>query len=368
MKVRQNLGTLAVVFALALLCAGVSGLAQDKTRKPATEGERREVEVIVAGPEGGPMVHFEKHLPPPGGPHIRGGGGPEDTFVFLSHEMSFGGKVVKGAPYSAEAVTETTHALADGNRIVRKNSAQIYRDGAGRTRRDQTISSIGPFASASDPPQTSFINDPVSGVNYVLDPRSRTARKFTIQLRGEGKPGGGDVFIRKGGPPPPQDESSLPSKERIEREEVRVRVGGGGGAEMMPPLPPPGAAVIAGVGADTYQYERTPFKPQVEKLENRNVEGVLAEGTRTTVTIPAGAIGNEQPINIVSERWYSPELQVVVMTKHSDPRHGETVYTLKNINRSEPAATLFQVPGDYTVKDAGAPMIHRMKKKSADEK
>ncbi len=81
------------------------------------------------------------------------------------------------------------------------------------------------------------------------------------------------------------------------------------------------------------------------------IEGVEAEGTRTTMTIPAGEIGNERPIEIVSERWYSPELQLVVMTRHSDPRSGETTYKLTNINRTEPAKSLFEVPAGYTIKE-----------------
>ena len=82
------------------------------------------------------------------------------------------------------------------------------------------------------------------------------------------------------------------------------------------------------------------------------IEGVQAQGTRTTTTIPAGDIGNDRPINIVDERWYSPDLQMTIMTKHSDPRSGETNFPLKNINRSSPPPTLFEVPSDYTVKPA----------------
>jgi hypothetical protein len=88
---------------------------------------------------------------------------------------------------------------------------------------------------------------------------------------------------------------------------------------------------------------------QKESLGTQMIEGVQAEGTRTTMTIPAGAIGNDLPIKIVSERWYSPELQTVVMSKHSDPRMGDTVYRLTGINRSEPARALFEAPSDYTV-------------------
>ena len=88
---------------------------------------------------------------------------------------------------------------------------------------------------------------------------------------------------------------------------------------------------------------------KTESLGTKTIEGVEAEGTRSTLTIPAGQIGNDQPIEIISERWYSPELQVVVLSKHSDPRMGEHVYRLTNISRSEPARSVFDVPADYTI-------------------
>jgi hypothetical protein len=90
-----------------------------------------------------------------------------------------------------------------------------------------------------------------------------------------------------------------------------------------------------------------------EQLGTQSIEGVMAEGTRVTFTIPAGKIGNERPIVTVNERWYSPELQTIVLTKNSDPRMGETTYRLTNINRSEPDPSLFQVPADYTVDEGG---------------
>jgi hypothetical protein len=92
---------------------------------------------------------------------------------------------------------------------------------------------------------------------------------------------------------------------------------------------------------------------KTEQLGKMYIEGVQAEGTRTTTTIPAGDIGNERPINIVDERWYSPDLQMTVMTKHSDPRAGETNFALKNINRSSPPPNLFEVPSGYTVTTGG---------------
>ncbi len=94
---------------------------------------------------------------------------------------------------------------------------------------------------------------------------------------------------------------------------------------------------------------------KTESLGTQTMEGVLTEGKRTTRTIPAGRIGNTQPIEITSEVWYSPDLQVVVMSKHHDPRMGDTTYQLTGITRGEPDHSLFEVPPGYTVKTMPAP-------------
>jgi hypothetical protein len=275
--------------------------------------------------------------------------GIDDNFVFVSSEMSIDGKVVKGAPYTAQAVTEMVQTLGDGNRIVRKNTANVYRDSEGRTRRDQTLGAIGPFAAQGDPPQTVFINDPVAGVHYVLDPRTRSARKLP---RFEYKIEYGSEEFK----------ADLKRREKIEKEageQLKLRQGGEAETHsFIITTPGPGEH---GPGPDVRFFAHTSkTQANTEKLPAQTIEGVMAEGTRTTVTIPAGEIGNEQPIQIVSERWFSPELQTVVMTRHSDPRFGENSYKLTNISRTEPAATLFQVPGDYAVKEGG-PLLRKMR-------
>ncbi|HEX8888553.1 MAG TPA: hypothetical protein VF779_05220 [Pyrinomonadaceae bacterium] len=269
----------------------------------------------------------------------------EDMVFFLSSEMSFDGKVVKGAPYSAQAITETTRTLGDGNKIKNKTTASIYRDGEGRTRREQELGAVGPWAVSGEPQQTVFINDPVTGVNYILDPRSHTARKMPplrISLS-SGEPSDTVVTGTATGP-----KVNL----RVEKDVFAVAV------------PPP-----AGETQQTQEYRVVPGEKRgtTESLGKQTIEGVEAEGSRTTITIPAGEIGNEQPIQIVSERWYSPELQVIVMSRHTDPLVGETVYRLTNIVRGEPSRTLFEVPGDYTIKES--PIQTRVfRKRSGDEK
>jgi len=246
-----------------------------------------------------------------------------DTMDFVGAEMSFSNKPVKGAPYSADAVTETNQTLADGNRITRKSTASVYRDSAGRTRREETISAVGPWAAGGDAPKMIFIQDPAASVSYHLDPQTHTAHKL---------PMGKNTFLfSQVGPPGPTPKVFM------------TRTTSQGGAEMV---------VAAGAAA-----ELATAKPDVksESLGKQTIEGVEVEGTRSTVVIPAGSIGNEGPISTTSERWYSAELQTVVMSKRSDPRFGETVYRLTNIQRSEQPASLFEVPSDYTVTENELP-------------
>lgn len=230
---------------------------------------------------------------------------PEGQFVYLGMRHLAGElKPVTGAPFSAQATTQTTQVLADGNTINRTETAKLYRDSAGRTRRDATLSSLGPWSAAKAPHPMVEISDPVAGARYLLDVQSKAATTM------------------------PKAQFGL--NQRAERKDAVARKQQAGGS----------------------LFQRT-----TESLGTEQMAGVTVEGTRTTETIPAGAIGNGKPLVIVSERWYSPELQTTVYSKHTDPRFGTTVYQLGNISREEPDASLFQVPSDYTVK-AGQRMRH----------
>ena len=311
----------------AILMATAGSLAQ--TQQPSTDiivGQRR------VSPEG----------PQPGA----------DTFVFVGTEIGFGGKVVKGAPYSAEAITETTQTLADGNRIVNKTSSILYRDSEGRTRREQTLKPVTTFAPRAEPIQTIFINDPVSDVSYSLNTRTKTAHK-NVPLKLETKMiTRGDMLIPSGGM---SGEPKVVAGAKDQKAETKFEIKRG--PEPFVVIPdgphPPGEefSLRAGSG-DVGWVLKTPDESKNvvnESLGQQLIEGVLAEGSRSTLTIPAGEIGNERDIVVVSERWYAPELKMVVMTKHSDPRSGETIYRLTNINRAEPAKDLFEVPAGYTI-------------------
>jgi hypothetical protein len=226
-------------------------------------------------------------------------GGPGD-FALLRAEFGMANKVVQGAPYSAQAVTQFTQTLANGDHIQRSTTAQVARDSQGRTRTERSFGSLGSLSAGGSAgrgaERTVMIFDPVASKGYVLDPSSRTARS-----------------------------TQIPAARPSPNPEVKGRMA------------------------------RELASAKTEDLGTQMIQGVSAQGKRVTRTIPAGAVGNEKEIDIVTETWISPDLQVVVMSKTSDPRYGESVYQLNGIIRTEPDPALFTVPSDYTVKE-GRPM------------
>jgi hypothetical protein len=278
--------------------------------------------------------------------------------------VSVESRVTKNAPYSAEAVTESVQTLADGNRIVTKHATRIYRDSEGRTRREQ----LNP---AGTDVVTINISDPVAGTTYVLDPGTHVAyRNGMFFTMADGMATGfavartaGAMTVAPGGEPgvmiarkvAPEAETGAEKKlldEKKAMDEMQVRVlasEGRGGA-----VGSGGAVTFVAGGMYPARVAQTPAVK--EELGQQMIEGVNAVGTRSTTEIPAGTIGNDQPIKVVSEQWYSPELQVLVLTKHNDPRSGETTYRLNNIVRAEQVRSQFELPPDYTLKES---MIRR---------
>jgi hypothetical protein len=234
---------------------------------------------------------------------------------------------VTGAPYSAETSTQRVQVFADGNRIEQTTSGSVARDGQGRMRRDESLPGL--VSKNGDAPHIVMIDDPVAQVHWTLDAQTKTAMKLSIPAGKNGGPGPLGMM------PPPTGAT----KDFFYAEAGTVTASGGRQVVVRSGAPP-----------DDRDIAKT-------DLGTQTVEGVPARGTRITRTIPAGEIGNVQPIVITTENWYSPDLKVLVMSKSSDPRMGETTYKLTNIQRSEPAPNLFQPPDDYTVKDQPGKII-----------
>jgi hypothetical protein len=219
------------------------------------------------------------------------------------------GKVVTGAPLSADLAVTRDTTLADGNRIHTENHTKIYRDADGRVRREIGFELNTPATGAAKRSMI-VITDPVAGKRYMLNPQNKTAHVMPLAPPKHGQ-----------GPPPPDGEA---------------------GQDF--------------AGHDNANVNR-------EQLGTKAINGLQAAGTRVTRTIPAGKIGNEKPIEVVTERWYSTDLQLPLTSTHTDPMMGTVTTNLTNINRTAPDASLFQVPSDYTVKAGkqGEPFYMPMK-------
>jgi hypothetical protein len=251
-------------------------------------------------------------------------------------------RITTGRPYSAEATTEFAQTLGDGSKIFRKETVRIYRDGEGRTRREQ-LDYFGAVKFVS-------IYDPVSQVSYLLDPSTRTALKSAVRV----------VLPARVAA---EHEEKVKAEMRA-RIEVAAQVGAAGRVALVAPADVP--AQVAAEGVRKRQVEmvaaaggRGVLQPAIngemkeESLGQKVIDGVTtADGKRVTTVLPAGSIGNQQPITVVSEQWFSPELEILVMTRHSDPRTGETTYTVSNVARGDPGAGLFDVPAGYAVREA----------------
>lgn len=231
----------------------------------------------------GVLTRDESHPPRrPEGPPLR------PNARFIAAELRFGDKLVKNQPFSAETVIEDTRRLFDGSTVTKRSAGAVYRDGSGRTRREQPLELVGGFSvvgTDNKPQMLVFINDFGAQTQYFLDVNNKVARRQPL---------------------------------------------GGGVPE---PATPPDA--------------------QTESLGSKAIEGVACEGTRISFEIPVGHLGNDRPIKVVTENWFSPELQMLVFSRHLDPLSGEHVFKLVNIRRSEPAAALFSVPAGYRIVGKG---------------
>ena len=245
---------------------------------------------------------------------------------------------VLGAPYSATITNESIQALADGNRLVQTSTGTTARDSQGRTRQDTVLPPIGNL-SAANAPHLIFIHDPVAQTSYTLNLTEKTAQKMPAHPFLAGSTAG------------------------VAGATVSMRVVEGNG----PPLPPPDAmpatmaAPAPGVFFEKHLITSEQDQGNSEDLGSQTMEGVIVNGVRTTHTIPAGQIGNDRPITIVTEVWTSPDLKTVVYSKRSDPRMGEQTFRLTNIVRTEPNPSLFTVPADFKIVDGPQPIFYRTK-------
>lgn len=292
-------------------------------------------------------------------------------------------RTVKNAPYRAEVISERVQTLADSNQIVKRTAQMSFRDSVGRTRIEAR--------DADGALRTINIFDAADGARYVLKPATKSAIKSVPdpnfmkrleELRERAKSTAKDTkaTILRGGTPGEQVivhrvESNADGAKASASENINVQVFRSNGTEPLEVTSGTSHMITKGKYASisigdangsadaimssslgaTFQDRAWSSKATTKELGFKDIEGVRAEGKLRSYTIPAQEIGNKNAITVSTETWISPELQITVYSKHSDPRTGEVIYRLANVNRSEPSRALFSVPDDYTVKSTSMP-------------
>jgi hypothetical protein len=227
---------------------------------------------------------------------------------------------VVDAPYSAVGTTETITTFVDGNRVVRTESVRFFRDSQGRSRLERTLMSV-PLPEDSRPelvrsraePVHVVITDPMRGENYMVDTRSKTFQRMLFPTRAS--------------------------------------------APIHPPLEPPLPYMLLQFGNVGRAFPPDPYA--VEKtvsLGEKTIEGVTAVGSRLERTIQPGDMGNQRPITISAEQWFSRELGVIVLSTQHSSIGLDTTYRLQQIVRYEPDPALFAIPSDYTQREMSSTM------------
>jgi TonB family protein len=401
-------------FALSANCV-VGVIAQDKKHIRQNDGRADNVlpgatliesVTITAVDPAGSTSHAPEGANSSTVKRARIGGG--SIFQFFSQEMSFDNNLVIGAPFSADISSEAIQTLADGTRIIQSFAGRIYRDSQGRTRHERAFRMGG----TSESIQTITIYDPVGGARYILDPAAKIAYKTEVPVIHQMHPQHSSPSasaspsssanaearkkvnvssevtqgraIKKAAPPYPQTAKAARVSGLSQVEVLISETGEVLNANAVSGHPLLRDAALEGArrwifspttlsgrpvkirGLLQFNFKLTNEEPapaqaarsvakytlNTERLSNQIIEGIECEGARTVTTIPVGAIGNDRPIETVSETWYSPELRIMILSKRSDPRFGESTYRATNIDRTGPESALFQVLPDYTIKES----------------
>lgn len=197
---------------------------------------------------------------------------------------------VPNASFSSVVTTEWTKTLADGSTMTRENHRVVVRDSAGRIFQERRTF-VPKGAQAEPQVRWTEISDPLAHTKYFCraDSHVCTLRAYYS-----------------------------PATEAAE--------------------------MLSADGQGKVILSR-------QDLGKSDVSGMEVVSTRETRTIEAGIVGNDRPISITKEFWYSPKLALNMLVKRNDPRSGAQTFTVTDLSLGEPDPKYFQVPAGFTVVD-----------------
>lgn len=320
---------------------------------------------------------------------------PPIATALLGISAPLGAQAASGKPMYAEFITEHHQSFTDGNRISRSTTSCIYRDTQGRIRRESQLSVPGLPASVLSATFITIVDHQL-GYGFVLDPQEMVAHRYELNgsgpsyvahLSAQGKdnvllPPSANQSAGNNMSPTSSASTTADAATAPETPRWRLKVFGqhrataqntaaesgtsGSGTNVAPSqlgsgFLPGGSSTAATPAMRINQpFLAAPNPVRTENLGEQTILGFRARGTRVITTLPAGQIGNDRPIDIVSEQWFSPELDLVMRSSHSDPWGGEFTTTVTRISRGEQPAALFQVPPPYKIIDSTSEGEHHI--------
>jgi hypothetical protein len=306
--------------------------------------------------------------------------------AMLGVSSPLGAQASAGKPVYAQYVTEHHQSFTDGNRISRSSTSTIYRDVKGRIRRESQLSIPGLPAGVSA--STTFITiiDQPLGFGFILNPQEMVAHRYDLNAARPSyvahlKAQGGSLMSLKSSSEQPA--AAAPAGQSAEsvqaaasasrwrlhafthRREAAAAPGASNNQLASTFLPDETGFANAPPMRIDQPFLAAPNPVRTENLGEQMILGFRARGTRVITTLPAGEIGNDRPIDIVSEQWFSPELEMVLRSMHRDPWAGEFSTNITRISQGEQPAALFEVPQGYKVIDAATEEEHHVVQSTA---
>jgi hypothetical protein len=276
-----------------------------------------------------------------------------------------GAQALEGNPMMAEFVTESHQTAKDGASITCSTNSVIYRDSQGRVRRESHL--LVPGLPSGVTAKFITIDDRRQGFGWVLDPQALVAHRYRLNdadpsyVARLSAQGSGQLL-------PPAGKGSADSGENATAKSAAESRRWLPRAFSTPPValrqeapeamssgPPESGVAPAeenGFNGVRRPFVAAPNPVRTENLGEQMILGYRTFGTRVITTLQPGETGNDAPIDIVSEQWFSPELGLVMRSLHRDPWGGEFTTTVASVRRGEQPSQLFSVPADYTLIDA----------------
>jgi hypothetical protein len=261
-------------------------------------------------------------------------------------------KPVQHQPYTVELKTTTVHSLANGTTITRESTEIRAEDSQHRSLFSHTHAF--PIGGRQRISTMVHIEDPVEGTRITWDSLKEEATVLRLppkdQQHGCWQSDSGNMRIDYGPARPVSGgqtgvTSSSPvvvsmggTSETVPANQAAdissVGVGGGMGS-------------IGALAAGSPRLAHNP--PQAEDLGTAIIEGVEVRGRRFTQTIPAGQIGNDQPLVSTTESWTAPNLGIALRSVRDDPQSGKSTTEVVRVDLSDPPLSTFQPPEGYRV-------------------